>query len=484
MIHGEYWKMHDDATIRRLDAAAVRLLTKGGARIEHDGLLDMLAGAGCRVDRAARRCYFTEKLIREAIACVGGRVTNEVSIPTGWNPQWHLGHGGSYPHILEWPSGRRRLATRQDVADMAKMAHVLDEFDYVGKVLNTSEVDQRVEPLWAALQIAQITDKPIGGGEIFYAHYIEPLVRMGEVLSGKPGDASLVASCDFFIAPLILDPNQAACFLEKRRFKLPNVPGTMPVSGISAPVTIAGTVTIALAELIAGWVLGYLVNPELPAGGIVSSASMDMRTMTACFGSPEAMLQDVSVVNICRRLYGIEVGAAIGYTDCKRPGLEAAFLKMFGVMGAALGTGRYPYATGLLSAGQDYSPVQHLLDADLCKAVERFWGGYEVNDDTIAVDLIERMMRWQCTNFLDTEHTLAHYRAEEWYPKWLDRTRWQGEEYERGSELRMMERIDAYCREAIRRYERPDIDGRKIAELKRIFEVAEKNVREPRIGAD
>jgi hypothetical protein len=93
MIHGEHWKMHDDTTIRRLDAAAVCLLTKGGARIEHDGLLDMLEGAGCRVDRAARRCYFTEKPIPESIACVGGKVTNQVSIHTGWNPQWHLGHG-------------------------------------------------------------------------------------------------------------------------------------------------------------------------------------------------------------------------------------------------------------------------------------------------------------------------------------------------------------------------------------------------------
>ena len=74
---------------------------------------------------------------------------------------------------------------------------------------------------------------------------------------------------------------------------------------------------MALAELMAGWVLGYAVNPDLPAGGIVSTGSLDMRTLSACFGSPEAMLQDVSVVNICRRLYGIPVHAAVGYTDCK-----------------------------------------------------------------------------------------------------------------------------------------------------------------------
>ena len=476
MIQGEYWKLHDDATIRKIDAAAVRLLTGSGARVEHDGLLDMLEGAGCRIDRPARRCYFTEKLIRDAIEHLGGKRGTEIEISPGWSPQIRMGHAGNFPHLVDWPSGRRRLATRHDVIDMARMGHSLDEFAYVGKVLTTHQVDQRIEPLWNALQLAQITNKPTHGGEIFYADYIEPLVRMGEVISGKPGSTFLISSCDFFITPLILDPNQAACFVEKRRFGIANVPGTMPVAGMSSPVTIAGTVAVALAELIAGWVLGYLVNPGVPAGGIVSTGSLDMRTLAACFGSPEAMLQDVSVVNICRRLYGIHVHAAVGYTDCKRPGLEAVFLKMLALVGWPFGTDQMIGGGGLLSAGQDYSPVQHMLDTEMQKAIERFRGHYEVNDDTLAVELTERVMRSAATNFLDTEHTFRHYAAEQWYPRWFDRTRWQNDEHERDAERRMLERIDRYCKDAIRDYERPDIDASKVAELKRIFLAAERKI--------
>ena len=474
MITGEYWKMHDDATIKKIDQAAVHLLTKSGARIEHDGLLDLLEGAGCRIDRGERRCHFTEKLIREAVARVGGKESMAVEQPAGWNPQWQLHHGGSFPHLLEWPSGRRRLATRQDVVEMAKLGHAMDEFVCVSKVVSTAEVDPRIEPLWSTLAIAQVTDKPQGSGEIFYPEYIEPLVRMGEVLSGRQGDTSLVADCDFFIAPLRLDPVQAACFLEKRRFGLRNTPGTMPISGMSGPVTIAGTVTIAVAELLAGWVLGYVVDPDLPVGGAVASGSMDLRTVTACFGSPEAMLQDISVVNICRRLYGISVWAAVCYTDCKRPGLEAVYLKMFGLMGQALGTDRTLPVGGLLSAGQDYSPVQHLLEADLAKSSERFWGHYEINDETIAVELIETMMRGGTTNFLDTDHTLEHYKTEQWYPRWLDRTAWQGTEHETQAEQKMLERIDQTIKDAIANYQPPDLDRSKIAELRKIFLAAEK----------
>lgn len=498
MITGEYWKLIDDAALYSIDEAALRLLTHGGCRIEQEELLDLLEGAGCRIERSGKRCFFPERLVREALEHLGGRhgVGNgghpkgfpvpsgnctvpsreEVNIPVGWNPQHHLSHGGSYPHLLEWPSGRRRLATRQDVVDLARMAHTLDEFVHVGKVLTCAEVDQRIEPLWAAVQLAEITDKPIGGGEIFYAETIEPLVRMGEVLTGKSGDTSLVASCDFFIAPLILDRQQAECFLVKRRFGLPNVPGTMPISGLSAPVTIAGTVAVAVAELMAGWVLGYVVNPDLPARGIVSTGSLDLRTLTACFGSPEAMLQDAATVQICRRLYGIPIQAATGYVDCKRPGLEAVFQKMLPLVGAPFGTGLFAGNGGLLSAGQDYSPLQHLLEAEINKALERFWGTFEVHDETLAVELIEEMMRRPRTNFLDTDHTFRHFRSEQWYPRWFDRTRWQDAPFETEAERKMLDRIDGYCREAIRRYQRPELDSAKIAELHRLFLAAERQI--------
>ena len=476
MIRGKLWELHDDETLRQIDAAAVRLLSKSGVRIHHEGLLEAMAGAGCRVDRAAARCYFTEKLIRETIEHFRSKPSGEVEISPGWNPQRHLHHGGSYPHLLDWPSGRRRLATKRDVIDMAKMAHALDEFTGVGKVLTCCEVDQRMEPLWAAVTLAGITNKPIGGGEIFEAGYIEPLVRMGEVLSGKSGDASLVAACDFFISPLVFDRKQAEVFLEKRRFGLPIVPGSMAISGMSAPVTPAGTVALAVAELLAGWAFGYAVSPHLPAGGITATGSMDMRTLTACFGSPEALMQDAAVVQICRRLYGIGIHAATGYVDCKRPGIEAAFQKMLPLAAAALGIGMYPGGGGLLSAGQDYSPVQHMLDVEIAKAVQRFYGHFEVSDDTLAVELIEQMIAAGRTDFLQTDHTLEHYKAEQWYPRWFDRTHWQNQDYETQVERRMLERIDAYCKAAVHGYERPDIDKSKLAELRRIYDAAQRSI--------
>ena len=476
MIRGKLWDLLDDASLKKIDAAAIRLLVESGVRIHHEGLLDIMGNAGCHIEEDALRCTFTEQHVHDVLAHYrNDDLSGQVKIPSGWNPQHRLGYGGSYPHLLDWPSGHRRLATKQDVTDIWKMGHAMAEFGGLSKVLTCYEVDQRVEPLWAAMTMAEITDKPIGGGETFYAEYIEPLVRMSEVLAGAAGDTRLVNSCDFWISPLIFDHRQAEVFLEKRRFGKEVNPGTMAISGLSAPVTIPGTAAVATAELMAGLCFGHAVNPDLPATVGIATGSMDLRTMNALFGSPEANLQDLAIQQLFRRLYGIQGWVATGYVDCKRPGIEATFQKMMpmGLSGCGLG---YGGGGGLLSAGQDYCPVQHLLDEEIGKALERFNGHFEVDDESLAVDLIQEIATADKTDFLQTDHTLKHYRDLQWYPRWFDRSLWQGTDYEVDAERKMLERIDAHCKDAIRRYERPDIDEAKVTELKKIYAAAEKQL--------
>ena len=473
MIRGQLWQLIDEDEMQRLDEAALRLLSRTGAVIRHDATLARLEAAGCTVERESGRCRFPEKLIRDVLAHFGRPQDNDSTGAANWNPALHTGHGGSFPHFLEWPDCRRRLATRQDVADMAKMAHVLPEFGSVGQVLTCAEVDSRIEPVWNAVERMSLTDKPIGGGEVLHHENIKHLVRLGELETGVPGDTSLLATCNFSVAPLIFGRRMLDCAIEKAKFRCPHVPGTMPISGISAPVTLAGTVAVCLAELIVGWVIGYLLDPDLSVGGIVASGSLDMRTLRACFGSPEAHLQDTATAQVCRRLYGIRVHVALGYVDCKTPGIEATYEKLLPLVAAPfLGEGA-GISPGLLSAGQDYSPVQHLLDLDMLGGWQRFNAGLKVDDDTLALDLVDAAAHRQRPTFLDSEHTARHYASEQWYPRWLDRQIWQGDRNESGAERRMLDAVNDHWKDAVARYERPELDPGKLAEAEKILAAAE-----------
>ena len=476
MIHGERWSVHDDAALRRISDAAFHLLCNVGAQVRHEGVLRKLEALGCRVDMDKLHCHFTEKVLRQVLEHFRGDSPATVEIPRGWSPAQRTGTSGSYPHLLDWPACRRRLATVQDVVDNAKMAHVLDEFASVGKTMTCFEIDQRIEPIWSIVNIMGLTDKPVAGGEVMYAEHVKHLVRLGEICSGSAGDVRFVAACDFNVSPLVYGRRMLECRVEKAKFKVPHVPGTMAVSGLSGPVTLAGTVALCVAELIGGWVIGYALDPELPVGGITASGSLDMRTTRANFGSPEAVLQDLSVCQICEKLHGIRIHAAYGYVDCKRPGIGAVYEKMFPLVVFPM-TGRAECGGGgLLSAGQDYSPVQHLLELDIAGSVGRFLGSYEVNDETLALDVIDEVGVATGRTFLDTAHTAEHYKAEQWYPRWLDRRIWQGDEIERDAERHMLERIDAYWRDAVARYQQPAIDQPKLAAARDVLAAAEREM--------
>jgi trimethylamine:corrinoid methyltransferase-like protein len=196
--------------------------------------------------------------------------------------------------------------------------------------------------------------------------------------------------------------------------------------------------------------------------------------MRASFGSPEAILQNLTVVQAARRLYGIDVWPAHVYTDCKTPGIQAMIEKMFPMFcfpfeGKLSDTG----ALGLLSAGQDYSPVQQLLELDVQGGINRLLGTYEVSDKTLGLDLFEKVKKEGLKIFLELDHTLENYKSEQWYPRWLDRQIWQTDEIERTREQKMLNEIDAYWKDAVKRYKKPDIDEKRLNEARKVLKAAE-----------
>jgi trimethylamine--corrinoid protein Co-methyltransferase len=73
---------------------------------------------------------------------------------------------------------------------------------------------------------------------------------------------------------------------------------------------------------------------------------------------------------------------------------------------------------GYLESGLCGSLVQLAMCNELVGWVEHFISAIEVNDETLALDLIDEI--GPDGDFLSTEHTRNHYR-EHWYPDLFDR---------------------------------------------------------------
>jgi len=76
---------------------------------------------------------------------------------------------------------------------------------------------------------------------------------------------------------------------------------------------------------------------------------------------------------------------------------------------------------GAMDSANTYSYEQLVIDNEIWGALLRVQRGFEVNDDTIAEDLIEKVGVGK--HFIGERHTLAHIQDEQWYPQLYSRVK-------------------------------------------------------------
>jgi trimethylamine:corrinoid methyltransferase-like protein len=254
---------------------------------------------------------------------------------------------------------------------------------------------------------------------------------------------------------------------------------TEPVSGISSPVTRAGTVVVGAAEILAGWAAVFALNPEAYMSGNIQSGVVDMPSGNVHFGSPEPLLQDLGCVELFRRRFGGHVGVAAdgNYTSGKFPGHQAAFERLLDALMVEAHMGhRTQIASGLLDSGKMWSPLQLLIDREMESLLQRFEQGIPVSGEEIALDVITSVGSGIGRSYLETEHTLKHYRKSLWFGRLMDRSVWQGDEAEINTNPRLLQRAQAQFNEVMARYTKPEVDEDKLALVRQVVQRARKDL--------
>jgi len=341
-------------------------------------------------------------------------------------------------------------------------------------VLVMREEPPIVEAIEAALVLAEHTARP---GDV-YAHFAAQfpyLEEIGHICAGDPN--RFLTGGIFMVSPMRMDRRSADYLVETSRRGLRRGVGTMPVSGVSAPVTRAGAIVVGAADILAGWAAAFALAPDLPMSGGICSGSVDMATGSVSFCSPEAMIQDLGCVELFRRRFGGQVGVAGGadYTNAKFPGYQAGFEKAFEAMAIAAYTGSHPHlGAGLLDSGKTFSPLQLLIDRELQGFLWRFAAGAQVDEDQVALDTI--ISAGAGSSCLESEHTLRHYRRSLWFPALLDRGVWRGEREEEQPDRRILERTQAQFQEVMARYQPPEVDADMLERVKQVVARARKEL--------
>ena len=497
----------DDEGMDRVHEAALRVLEQTGLLIRGDFLLRALADAGCRVDFAKQRAWFRADLVERQISAQRGRYgmvrsslwypfcaqmpRDDAALPADFT----VDYGFTTPSIYDYPEGTYRVPTARDQVEMIHLGDALGPVKAVCAPFICGDVDPRMESMETARMLLLNTDKPgwVSTASAREVPFLAELAALALDVRGKAGGrkgpegfpaaekADLLSRMPPMFAhaycttsPLKLDTHACNVLREALRYRFPVNFAPMPILGGTTPMTPAGSMVVATAEILGCMTAVSLIDPELFFYATVISGETDMKTTQVCYSTPAAILTDAALHQLFRFRYGIVLNVEPAYVEAKCPGIQAAFMKTYRQMAFA-GMVSAPHPIGLLDNGSAFSPTQAMIDLDANRAMFKLGQGFPVNDDTLCVDLINRLEFCESEVYLQSDHTLAHFRDVMWDTRVFDRTYRRGGSYRPAdADARVLEEADREWRRIVAGHAPPARDKHFRAEVDGIVDAARK----------
>jgi trimethylamine---corrinoid protein Co-methyltransferase len=429
--------------MENIHQAALQILEEVGMWVDCEEALHYLDDYGCQVNYDTCMVHFSSGLTQRTVDHMRAAYANPNRIPERMAVRYSqiyfstLAHqvradfstntGGFCVFIYDL-KGRRRLATIEDVRESIRLADALDNITFIGLPVSAQEFPAVMRPVVMAAELVKHTRK-LGGIETFDRLDVEFISRIAEIVVGSPEDLRrnpILVGYSEARSPLSLDRNMAEILIEYVKKGLPQSLDTMPNGGVTAPVTAAGVLALALAETLGGLILGYSVDRNAIMSIDICVSKADMSTGLYSYASPERMPLLSAATQMINEYYGCPSGTHGGKTDACYPGVQAGMEKamsmLFPLLSGSVGIG----TLGHLENAVTYSPQQLVIDNEIAGSMRKILNGFEVNSETLAVDLIKNVK--PNGNFLEQEHTLKYLREEMFSSKMFDRLGWTAAE--------------------------------------------------------
>ncbi len=402
--------------------ATLELLRRTGVQVRSAAVRDLLAEAGGWLD--GDRVRIPSHLIDWAIRVAPSRV---VLCDRSGRPSLYLegyksyyGTGSDTVFVLDATTGERRRAVLADVANVSRLVDALPNIHFIMCMGIATDVGEDIADLYHFREMVTNTTKPI----VYTAwnrQNLEQIVRMAEAVAGSPERLQRSPFCALYsepIAPLVHAEESCQKLLYICGKGLPVVYTPGLITGASSPVTRAGAIVQANAELLSGLLICQLIRAGTPvvagAGGMMT---MDMSTTIASYGAPEFMLDWCALAEM-GHYYDLPIFGFAGVSDAKLFDQQAALEGALWMLLNALAGGNLIHDVGYIEAGLTASYDMIVAMDEVAGLVGRFMEGIEVTEETLALDVLDQV--GPGGHFLEEDHTYRHFRRN-WLPRLLDR---------------------------------------------------------------
>jgi trimethylamine--corrinoid protein Co-methyltransferase len=395
------------------------LLSEPGIRIHNPEALDLLAGAGARVDREAQVAHIPEGLAREALKTAPREfrlysLDGAPAVHYGGDDV-HFDPGSAAIALLDSATQQQRPPLSEDFARFVQLVEMLPQIDAQSTAMICKDVVPEIGDLYRLYLALHFMRKPIVTG----AFRKDTLLTMVEMLEAVVGGAQALAERPVAVfdvcpsPPLLWSDLTCQNLIDCARRMIPAELVSMPLAGATAPVTLAGAIVQHTAESLSGVLIGQLARRGSPIVWGGSPSVFDMRQGTTPMGDVGTWMIDCGYAEIGKRL-GLPTHAYLGMTDAKVIDAQAGLESAGGVILAALAGVNMVSGAGMLDFESCQSMEKLVLDAEIIGMAKRLLAGIAARDAPIALTLMREL--GHRADYLAQEHTLRWFQEEFYIP--------------------------------------------------------------------
>src|SRR5688500_13506890 len=256
------------------------------------------------------------------------------------------------PFIRNLDDGRR-YATIEDFRNFVKLAYMSPAIHHSGGTV-CEPVDLPVNKRHLDMVYSHIkySDKPFMGS-VTQPERAEDTVAMAKIVFGEDyvENNTVLTSLINANSPMVFDDTMLGALKVYARHNQACIVTPFILAGAMSPVTVAGTLTQVLAEVLAGAALTQLVRPGAPVLFGTFASSISMQSGAPTFGTPEPSMVPYGPAQLARRL-GLPFRTGGSLCASKIPDAQAAYESANTLNSTILaGTNFVLHSSGLLEGG-------------------------------------------------------------------------------------------------------------------------------------
>lgn len=421
-------EMIDNQKVEKILNEAYKVLAQVGVLIESAEALNLLGSHGAKIERHSRRVFFSPTLIENCLKTVPDSITvfngaGEVAMRLEGNNS-HFDPGSAALTILDWETQQQRRPITQDLINFSRLTHFLENIAAQSTGLISSDVPDEIADRYRLFIALQNSTKPIITGTFA----LDAFDTMRELLIAVRSSAEALHQKPLAIFDCCPSPplkwSQLTChnLIDCARAGIPAELVSMPLTGATAPGTLAGTLVQHAAESLSGIVIHQLAHPGAPIIWGGSPAAFDMRHGTTPMGAIETMMIDAAYARIGQSLC-LPTHAYMALSDAQLLDCQSGLETGMGAIIAALSGINVISGPGMLNFESCQSLEKLVVDNDICGMALRLTKGIEFRPE-MCEDLYGDIYAGE--HFLTSPNTLKWMRDEFYFPsEVINRTNYQ-----------------------------------------------------------